>query len=110
VGDKYEVIGDRDGGEEEVIGADRGALGFQFGADTACKTTSAVVEGEAGEWLEKLFDKLAVAIGLLTFFGSVAEFGVDDRAKTDFAGGNGEEASFYWGWARIDQADAGVGV
>jgi hypothetical protein len=110
VGDKYKVISDRDGGDEEVIGADRGALGFKFGADTACKTTSPVVEGEAGEWLEKLFDKLAVAIGLLTFFGSLAEFGVDDRAKANFAGGNGEEASFDWRWAGVDQADASVGV
>ncbi len=110
MGDKYEIIGDRNGSDAEVIGADWGTLGFKFGADTACKTTSAVVEGEAGEWLEKLFDKLAVAIGLLAFVGSVAEFGVDDRAKADFAGGNGEEASFDWGWAGVDQADAGVGV
>ena len=54
MGNQGQVIGDRNGGYQEVIGADRGALEFKFGANTACEITSNVVEGEADEGLEKL--------------------------------------------------------
>ena len=78
MGNQGQVIGDRDGGDQEIIGADWGALKFKFSANTACKITRNVVEGKTGEWLEKLFDKLAVAIGLLAFVCSVAKFGIND--------------------------------
>ena len=63
--------------------ADRGAGGFELGADRAVVLGAEVVEGEAGEGRVELAEERQVLLDPLTPPRSVVQLGLDDRGQAD---------------------------
>lgn len=76
-------MGDGDGGDERVVGADGQPSALQVGANTTIGVGAAVVERQRDEWGKEVIEQTQVFGRPVATVRAVDEFGFDDRAKGD---------------------------
>jgi len=81
VSHEREVVRERNRGDLNVVGADRGALAGEVGADLRCVVGGSVVEGERRKSVEEMFELRRRGGGIGPSQYAEGQFSADDRAN-----------------------------
>jgi len=90
-----QAVGNRNGGDQQIVCPDHLTAGLQRIADRRVFSSCGIIEWQGAKWAEHAFDPGDALIASLILPGSVQQFRPHYRADNNLAHGNLTQSNFY---------------